>query len=73
VILLTILNLNGIGLTNFLVAIYAIAYLIATAGPVFSYDVFANKNEWIIVSIDGKPVDRAHGTWPLMKGALPGD
>jgi hypothetical protein len=41
-------------------------------GPVLEYDVFAPKEQWVIVSVDGKAVDRDHRSWPLMKGEVPG-
>ncbi len=37
-----------------------------------AYDVNAEKGEWIIVSVNGHPVDRDHGQWPLMNGDVPG-
>ncbi len=41
-------------------------------GPAITYDVHAPKTQWVIVLVDGKPVDRDHGKWPLMQGKLPG-
>ena len=42
------------------------------SGPSITYDVHAPQNQWVITSVDGKPVDRDHGQWPLMKGDVPG-
>lgn len=42
-------------------------------GPVLSYDVAAKKSEWVMVSVDGNALDRAHGKWPLMQGELPAE
>ncbi len=41
-------------------------------GSSIKYDVFADQDEWVIVSVDEKPVKRDHGRWPLMKGDVPG-
>ncbi|MCH8286021.1 hypothetical protein IIB79_05760 [candidate division KSB1 bacterium] len=42
------------------------------SGPEIVYDVLAEKDQWVIVSVAGKLVDRDHGKWPLMSGDLPG-
>jgi len=41
-------------------------------GSLIEYDVLAPKEKWVIVSVDGMPMDRDHGHWPLMKGDVPG-
>ena len=41
-------------------------------GSALEYNVFAGKEQWVITSVDEKPVDRDHGRWPLMKGNVPG-
>lgn len=41
-------------------------------GQTITYDINAPKNQWVITAINGKPVDRDHGKWPLMKGDVPG-
>lgn len=41
-------------------------------GSVITYDVHASKDQWVIVSVDGKHVDRGFGAWPLMRGDVPG-
>ncbi len=40
-------------------------------GPRLTYDVTAGKGDWVMVSENGKTLDRAHATWPLMAGELP--
>jgi len=40
-------------------------------GRIITYDPRAQKDKWVIVSVDGKEVQRDHGTWPLMAGDLP--
>jgi hypothetical protein len=41
-------------------------------GSVLTYDVSTKKREWVMISADGKPLDRDHRTWPLMTGDVPG-
>ena len=41
-------------------------------GSSIKYDVFADQDEWVILSVDEKPLERDHGRWPLMKGHVPG-
>lgn len=41
------------------------------AGPALTYDVHASRHRWVIVAIDGKPVDRAFDGWPLMDDGIP--
>lgn len=35
-----------------------------------TYDVKAPKDQWVIASVDGQPVDRIHDQWPLMAGIM---
>ena len=42
------------------------------SGNEISYDVRAPKDRWVIVTAEGHPVNRDHGTWPLMNGDVPG-
>ncbi len=41
-------------------------------GGTLDYDLHAEKDRWVIVSEDDKPVNRDHGAWPLMAGEVPG-
>ncbi|MBT3602869.1 MAG: hypothetical protein HOE48_24925 [Candidatus Latescibacteria bacterium] len=41
-------------------------------GSTIVYDVRAPKDQWVLVSVDGKDVDRGFGVWPLMEGQVPG-
>lgn len=41
-------------------------------GAALDYDVHADKNRWVISAVNGNPVDRSHGIWPLMAGEVPG-
>jgi hypothetical protein len=41
-------------------------------GATLVYDVMAKKDQWVIVSVDGKGVDRDFGAWPLMQGEVLG-
>ncbi|MCB1066238.1 MAG: hypothetical protein KDN20_25380 [Verrucomicrobiae bacterium] len=42
------------------------------SGATLEYDVHSTKNRWVISAVEGKPVNRDHGTWPLMEGHVPG-
>jgi hypothetical protein len=33
-------------------------------GPTLAYDLRAPGDTWVIASVDGRPLDRAHGAWP---------
>lgn len=37
-------------------------------GRVIEYDVNAPKNQWVMISVDGKPLDRDFDKWPLIGG-----
>ena len=37
-------------------------------GTIIGYDVNCSKDQWVIQSIDGKPVDRKFDKWPLIQG-----
>jgi len=37
-------------------------------GTIIGYDVNCSKDQWVIQSIDGKPVDREFDKWPLIRG-----
>jgi len=37
-------------------------------GTIIGYDVNCSKDQWVIQSIDGKPVDRKFDKWPLIRG-----
>ncbi|MCU0521925.1 MAG: hypothetical protein MUF84_14695 [Anaerolineae bacterium] len=39
-------------------------------GPVLTYNVHAPKNRWVLVCVDGEPLDRAFDTWPRMDGVV---
>ena len=36
----------------------------------WTYDVRAPRDQWVIESINGKPTNRDHDTWPLMEGQM---
>ena len=36
-------------------------------GRVITYDVDAPPEQWVIASVDDKPVDRDHDSWPLLR------
>ncbi len=39
-------------------------------GPLLTYDVKAEKNQWVMVSEDGQKLNRDFDSWPLMEGEL---
>ncbi|WP_372755651.1 hypothetical protein [Mariniflexile sp.] len=39
-------------------------------GPLLGYDVLAAKNQWVMMSADGKRLDRDFDFWPLIEGDL---
>lgn len=39
-------------------------------GPLLGYDVMAEKNQWVMVSVDGHQLDRDFDSWPLLDGDL---
>jgi hypothetical protein len=39
-------------------------------GPLLEYDVLAPKKQWVMVSEDGKKLDRDFDSWPLIGGDL---
>ncbi|MEQ8580458.1 MAG: hypothetical protein RIC30_20915 [Marinoscillum sp.] len=39
-------------------------------GPLLGYDVKAEKNQWVMVSVDDHQLDRDFDSWPLLDGDL---
>jgi hypothetical protein len=39
-------------------------------GPELTYNPHAPKNRWVIIAVDGEPLDRAFDRWPLIDGRI---